>query len=156
MEDTEEVAVRPNQTLLEVLRDELDLVGSKRGCDDGSCGACTVLIDGEPALSCLELALVLEDANVITVEGVSRSPLAARLAESLASLGGLQCGYCTPGILLCVHSLFDAHPGVTTEEIRASLSGNLCRCTGYHSIIESVERVVEERRIGPAIHDGPA
>ncbi len=139
--DPFEVAAAPNQTLLEVLRETVGLTGTKRGCDDASCGACTVLVDGRPVLACIRLALTCDGAEITTVEGAARTPLGARIEKALAEEGGLQCGFCTPGIVLAAQAIFreDPHPG--EEALRAGLSGNLCRCTGYLGILEALKKV---------------
>jgi aerobic-type carbon monoxide dehydrogenase small subunit (CoxS/CutS family) len=139
--DPFQVAAAPNETLLEVLRETLGFTGTKRGCDDASCGACTVLVDGGPVLSCIRLALTADGAEVTTIEGASRSPLASRVQRALADEGGLQCGYCTPGIVLAAHALFSEDPQPSEEALRAGLSGNLCRCTGYVRILEALKKL---------------
>lgn len=147
-----QAAVRPHQTLLEALREELGLTGTKEGCDDASCGACTVLLDGEPVLSCVHVALLAEGTDVTTIEGASRDGHLSAVQEALIESGGLQCGYCTPGIVLAAHSLLSAHfrsggrsepcLPLDRERIRAGLSNNLCRCTGYERIVSAVELAV--------------
>ena len=127
------------KTLLEVLREDLRLTGTKHGCELGECGACAVLFDGEPALSCLVLALESGNHEITTVEGLAVDGRLHVLQEAFADLGSAQCGYCTPGILVTARALLDRHPHPTREEIRNALSGNLCRCTGYLQIIEAVE-----------------
>jgi carbon-monoxide dehydrogenase small subunit len=135
-----EVAFAPNKTLLEVLREDLGLTGTKHGCELGECGTCTVLIDGEPQLSCLALALEFEGAEITTVEGLAGPEGPHPLQVAFADLNAAQCGYCTPGILCAAKALLDSNPRPTREEIREALSGNLCRCTGYLKIFEAVER----------------
>jgi carbon-monoxide dehydrogenase small subunit len=139
------VSFAPYKTLLEVLREDLALTGTKHGCELGECGACGVLLDGEPVLSCLVLALECEGREVTTVEGLARDATLHPLQEAFADLGGAQCGYCTPGILVTAKALLDRVPDPTREQIREALSGHLCRCTGYLQIFESVEEAV--RRI---------
>ncbi len=129
-----EVAVAPHKSLLEVLREDLALTGTKHGCELGECGACAVLVDGRPVLSCLVLALDCDGVEVTTVEG-----LQTPLQETFAERGAAQCGYCTPGMLITAKALLDENPNPTREEIAAALSGNLCRCTGYIQILEAVE-----------------
>ncbi|HUF78228.1 MAG TPA: (2Fe-2S)-binding protein [Thermoanaerobaculia bacterium] len=128
-----------HHTLLEVLREECGLTGTKHGCELGECGTCTVLLDGKPVLSCLVLAAELEGRAVETVEGLQRGNRLHPLQAAFADLGAAQCGYCTPGILMAARALLDEHPAPTRDEIRRALAGNLCRCTGYHKIVEAVE-----------------
>jgi aerobic-type carbon monoxide dehydrogenase small subunit (CoxS/CutS family) len=128
-----------HHTLLEVLREELGLTGTKHGCELGECGTCTVLVDGQPVLSCLALAADMEDRAVETVEGLQVGNDLHPLQAALADLGAAQCGYCTPGILMSAKALLDEQPRPTAPEIREALAGNLCRCTGYHKIVEAVE-----------------
>jgi len=137
-----QVLVEPGKTLLEVLREDLDLTGTKHGCELGECGACTVLRDGEPVLSCLVLALECEDAQIETVEGMAVNGQLHPLQLAFAQHGGLQCGYCTPGMLMTARALLENERKPTRSQIREALSGNLCRCTGYQQIIESVEQAV--------------
>ena len=134
-----EAAFAPYKTLLEVLREELDLTGTKHGCELGECGACTVLLDGEPVLSCLVLALECEGRAVQTIEGVARGPELHPLQAAFADRGGSQCGYCTPGVVMTAKALLDRNPSPTQQEIREATAGNLCRCTGYNQITEAVE-----------------
>jgi carbon-monoxide dehydrogenase small subunit len=137
--ESHETAFAPYKTLLEVLREDLGLTGTKHGCELGECGACAVLVDGEPVLSCLRLALDCDGAEITTVEGLARDAALHPLQEAFADLGGAQCGYCTPGILVTAKALIDRVGEPTREQIREALSGNLCRCTGYLQIFESVE-----------------
>jgi aerobic-type carbon monoxide dehydrogenase small subunit (CoxS/CutS family) len=137
--ERQEVAFAPHKTLLEVLREDLGLTGTKHGCELGECGACTVLIDGQPELSCLVLGLECEGRRILTVEGLQAGPDPHPLQQAFAELGAAQCGYCTPGILCAAKALLGEHPRATREEIREALSGNLCRCTGYLKIYEAVE-----------------
>lgn len=134
-----EVAFTPTKTLLEVLREDLGLTGTKHGCELGECGACAVLVDGQPVLSCLRLGLECEGAKVTTVEGLGGDGRLDPLQEAFADLGGSQCGYCTPGVLVTARALLDAQPAPSRAEIQEALSGNLCRCTGYLQIFEAVE-----------------
>ena len=134
------VAAEPHHTLLEVLREELALTGTKHGCELGECGACTVLIDGVPVLSCLTLPLQIGDAEILTVEGMANGPELHPLQTAFAEEGAAQCGYCTPGMLLAAKALLDANPRPTRDQIAQAISGNLCRCTGYTAIYEAVER----------------
>jgi aerobic-type carbon monoxide dehydrogenase small subunit (CoxS/CutS family) len=134
-----EVAFAPHKTLLEVLREDLNLCGTKHGCELGECGACAVLLDGQPVLSCLVLGVECGGRDVITVEGLARDGRLHPLQEAFADLGAAQCGYCTPGFLVTAKALLDEHPTPTRDQIRTALSGNLCRCTGYQQIFEAVE-----------------
>jgi aerobic-type carbon monoxide dehydrogenase small subunit (CoxS/CutS family) len=134
-----EVTVPLHATLLELLREDLRLTGTKHGCELGECGACAVLLDGKPVLSCLVLALECEGAEVVTVEGLAHDARLHPLQEAFADCGATQCGYCTPGFLVTAKALLDEKPHATRGEIAAALSGNLCRCTGYIQIFEAVE-----------------
>jgi aerobic-type carbon monoxide dehydrogenase small subunit (CoxS/CutS family) len=134
-----EVAFAPHKTLLEVLREDLGLTGTKHGCELGECGTCAVLVDGRPVLSCLYLGLECEGRSVETVEGMAGAAGLHPLQKAFADLGAAQCGYCTPGFLLTARALLDANPRPTLPEIREALAGNLCRCTGYVKIFEAVE-----------------
>ena len=137
--ETREVAVPVHKTLLEVLREDLGLTGTKHGCELGECGTCTVLVDGEPVLSCLALPIECQGAEILTVEGMARPDGLHPLQQTFAELGAAQCGYCTPGILLTAKALLDGEPRPTRDGIRAALAGNLCRCTGYIKILDAVE-----------------
>jgi carbon-monoxide dehydrogenase small subunit len=134
-----EVAFAPYKTLLEVLREDLGLTGTKHGCELGECGTCTVLLDGQPVLSCLVLALEAQDRQIATVEGMAQGPDLHPLQDAFADLGAAQCGYCTPGILLTAQALLETNACPDREAIRQALAGNLCRCTGYLKIYEAVE-----------------
>jgi aerobic-type carbon monoxide dehydrogenase small subunit (CoxS/CutS family) len=142
--ETKEVATEINKTLLEVLREDLGLTGTKHGCELGECGTCAVLVNGAPVLSCLMLGVEAVDTEVITVEGMTQNGKSHALQNSFAALGAAQCGYCIPGILLTAKALLDANPHPTRYEIRQALSGNLCRCTGYTKILEAVELAAKE------------
>jgi carbon-monoxide dehydrogenase small subunit len=134
------VAAEPHHTLLEVLREELGLTGTKHGCELGECGACTVLVAGVPVLSCLTLPMEIGDAEVTTVEGLARGPELHPLQTAFAEEGAAQCGYCTPGILMSAKALLDSTPTPSRDEIARAIAGNLCRCTGYTAIYEAVEK----------------
>ena len=145
--ETHQVAASPTHTLLEVLREELDLSGTKHGCELGHCGACTVLLDGVPVLSCLQLAVEVQgDARIVTVEGLASGNQLHPLQQTFAECGAAQCGYCTPGFLISGAALLAQNLSPTLEEIKAALAGNLCRCTGYTKIIEAVELAAERMR----------
>jgi carbon-monoxide dehydrogenase small subunit len=132
----------PYKTLLEVLREDLNLCGTKHGCELGECGACAVLLDGQPVLSCLVLGVECGGREVVTVEGLAGDGRLHPLQETFADLGAAQCGYCTPGFLITAKALLDRTSRPTADEIREALSGNLCRCTGYHQIVEAVQAAV--------------
>ncbi|MEP7004175.1 MAG: (2Fe-2S)-binding protein [Chloroflexota bacterium] len=134
------VAAEPHHTLLEVLREELQLTGTKHGCELGECGACTVLVDGVPILSCLTLPIQLGDAEVTTVEGLASGATLHPLQTAFAEEGAAQCGYCTPGMLMAAKALLDLNRNPTRDEIAQAISGNLCRCTGYTAIYEAIEK----------------
>lgn len=140
-------AVAPYKTLLELLREDLALTGTKHGCELGECGACAVLLDGKPVLSCLVVAAACEHRKVDTVEGMmGRDGALHPLQAAFADLGAAQCGYCTPGILLAAQHLLDHNPKPTRDQIAEALSGNLCRCTGYNQIFEAVEEAATRMR----------
>ena len=134
-----EVAFAPHKTLLEVLREDLRLTGTKHGCELGECGCCAVLVDGQPVLSCLALGVALEGHEVTTVEGMAEGTQLHPLQQAFAELGAAQCGYCTPGILLTAKVLLEKAPRPSRDEIKEALGGNICRCTGYIKIYEAVE-----------------
>ena len=138
--DRHTVAVEPHHTLLEVLREELGLTGTKHGCELGECGTCTVLVDGTPVLSCLTLPALLGDVAITTVEGLGSSERLDALQTAFAEEGAAQCGYCTPGMLLTARALLDANPRPSRDQIAQAISGNLCRCTGYTAIYEAIEK----------------
>lgn len=141
-----EIAVAPNRLLLDALREDLGLTGSKRGCDDSSCGCCAVLVDGVPMLSCVALAASYQQCEITTVEGLAAPGELDPVQEGFAEMGGAQCGFCTPGFMIATKALLDRSPNPTLDEIREALSGNLCRCTGYTQIYESVKYALEKRR----------
>jgi aerobic-type carbon monoxide dehydrogenase small subunit (CoxS/CutS family) len=138
-----EVAIPPHRTLVSVLRGELGLTGTKEGCDDCECGACMVLVDGRPVNSCSYLAVQADGREVMTVEGLGGEDDLHPLQRGILEAGGVQCGFCTPGMLMSATALLAANPRPSEEEIRIGLSGNLCRCTGYQKIIRAVQRVAE-------------
>jgi aerobic-type carbon monoxide dehydrogenase small subunit (CoxS/CutS family) len=136
--EAREVAIAPTTTLLEALRYELGLTGTKQGCDEGDCGACTVLVDGRPALACLTLAVAVEGRAITTIEGLAGASGLHPLQDAFDEHGAAQCGFCTPGMILSAKALLDEHPHASADEVKLALSGNLCRCTGYVKIIEAV------------------
>jgi len=155
-----ELAVAPGRTLLELLREDLNLTGTKHGCELGECGACAVLVDGRPVTSCLLLAVECDGADIVTVEGLATDARLSPLQEAFADAGAAQCGYCTPGFLVTAKALLDEKPDATRDEIRNALSGNLCRCTGYLQIFEAVERgaaiIAAVGPLSPGTSSGPA
>jgi carbon-monoxide dehydrogenase small subunit len=144
--EEQQVSFAPYKTLLEVLREDMNLTGTKHGCELGECGACTVLLDGVPVLSCLELALECEGRRIETVEGLASGTKLHPLQAAFADCGGSQCGYCTPGMLMTAKALLDAEPSPSRERIRQAISGNICRCTGYNQIVEAIEQAAAEMR----------
>jgi aerobic-type carbon monoxide dehydrogenase small subunit (CoxS/CutS family) len=141
-----EASFAPYKTLLEVLREDLQLTGTKHGCELGECGACAVLVDGEPQLSCLVLAVECAGRSIDTVEGLARGAELHPLQEAFADLGAAQCGYCTPGILMTAKALLEHEKNPSRDRIKEAISGNLCRCTGYQQIFEAIEEAA--RRLG--------
>jgi aerobic-type carbon monoxide dehydrogenase small subunit (CoxS/CutS family) len=137
--ESTQVAFDPYKTLLEVLREDLNLPGTKHGCELGECGACAVLVDGTPTLSCLLLALECDARDVVTVEGLGDNGRLHPLQEAFADLGAAQCGYCTPGLLVTAKALLERNPDPSADQIREALAGNICRCTGYQQIVEAVQ-----------------
>ena len=148
--ETHEVLVSIHKTLLEVLREDLGLTGTKHGCELGECGTCTVLVDGIPVLSCLALPLELEGRQISTVEGMAVGGELHPLQRAFAELGAAQCGYCTPGILLTAQALLTETPTPTRDAVKQALAGNLCRCTGYTKILDAVELAALRMRAPPA------
>ncbi len=147
---THELAAEPSKLLLDVLREDLRLTGSKRGCDDSSCGACTVQLDGLPMLACTLLAASCEGQEITTVEGVSEHGSLAAIQKAYGDWGGAQCGFCTPGFIMTVKHLLANNPQPTEAEIREALSGNLCRCTGYSQMYEAIKSAIEAEQKGMA------
>src|SRR5438270_2821597 len=143
-----ETLFAPYKTLLEVLREDLGLTGTKHGCELGECGACTVLIDGLPILSCLTLPIEVQKCEITTIEGLEQQGKLHPLQETFAELGAAQCGYCTPGILLSGAALLREHPQPTREQMKEALAGNLCRCTGYTKIYEAIDAAAERLKTG--------
>lgn len=135
------LTIKPNQTLLDLLRDELGLTGTKRGCEVGECGACTVLINGEAVNSCLVLAPQIDGKEVLTIEGLAENNELHPLQKSFMKHDAVHCGYCTPGMIMSAKQLVDENPNPTEEEIRTAISGNLCRCTGYVQIVDAIKEV---------------
>jgi carbon-monoxide dehydrogenase small subunit len=142
--DTYEVLVSPNQSLLEVLRDTLRLMGAKRGCDLGACGACTVLVDGEAYLSCITLAVDAVGKEIVTIEGLGKGDDLHPLQRAFIEKGALQCGFCTPGMILTAKAILDEEKKPTIESTKRKMAGNLCRCTGYKKIVEAVLSVARQ------------
>jgi aerobic carbon-monoxide dehydrogenase small subunit len=135
--------VEPRRTLLDFLRDDLDLTGTKKGCDLGNCGACTVLMDGKPVNSCLVLAVEAEGSDILTIEGLSEGSKLHPIQEAFIAHGAVQCGYCTPGMILSAKALLEENPKPTEQEVRLAIAGNLCRCTGYKKIVEAILSLAE-------------
>jgi aerobic-type carbon monoxide dehydrogenase small subunit (CoxS/CutS family) len=144
--ETRELLVPVHKTLLEVLREDMQLTGTKHGCELGECGTCTVLVDGKPHLSCLVLPIQVQGRSITTIEGMADGSRLHPLQTAFAELGAAQCGYCSPGILLSARALLEENPEPTRDEIREALAGNLCRCTGYVKILEAVELAGERMR----------
>ncbi len=145
---THELAIEPSKLLLDVLRQDLDLTGSKRGCDDSSCGACTVQVDGIPMLACTMLAASCEGQEITTVEGVADHGSLAALQKAYGDFGGSQCGFCTPGFMMTVKWLLANNPEPSEDEIREALSSNLCRCTGYSQMYQAVRAAIDAEQKG--------
>ena len=140
------MAVEPRKTLLAMLRDQLHLTGTKEGCSTGDCGACTVLMDGQPVTSCLVLGVEADEREIVTIEGLATDGKLHPIQDALVELGGLQCGFCTPGMVMSAVALLAANPNPTEQEIREAIAGNLCRCTGYGKIIAAIQKAAKAMR----------
>jgi len=138
-----EAAVAPNRTLLEVLRDNLYLTGTKEGCGEGACGTCTVLLDGKPVRSCLTLAVEVQGRDITTIEGLAPMGELHPVQRAFVEYGAIQCGFCSPGMILTTKALLDENPSPTEQEVRRAVSGNVCRCTGYAKIVEAILKAAE-------------
>ncbi len=143
-----EVIIEPNMTLVEVLRDQLELTGTKYNCGVGECGACTVLIDGKLTLSCSTLAITAREKNILTIEGLAEGAALHPLQQAFVDYGAIQCGFCTPGMILSAKALLDENPNPTREEVKEALVGNLCRCTGYIKIFDAVLAAAKTMKTG--------
>jgi carbon-monoxide dehydrogenase small subunit len=144
----ESLEIAPQRTLLEVIRDDLQLTGTKCGCEDGTCGACTVILDGKPVRSCLVLAAEAEGKEILTIEGLSSGEELHPLQEAFVNYGAIQCGFCTPGMILSAKALLDTNLNPSEEEIRKAILGNLCRCTGYTKIVEAIAAAAQRLKGG--------
>ncbi len=143
-----EIPIEPRMTLVEVLRDELDLTGTKYSCGVGECGSCTVLIDGKPTLSCCTLAITSKEKSILTIEGLAQGITLHPIQQAFIDYGAIQCGFCTPGMILTSKALLDENANPTREEVKEALAGNLCRCTGYVKIVDAVLAAAEAMRKG--------
>ena len=143
-----EAIITPNMTLLELLRDTFSLTGTKGGCGTGECGSCTVLIDGEPALACSTLAIAVRNKKILTIEGLAGGGELHPIQKAFIDTGAVQCGFCTPGMILTAKSLLDENPNPTRQDVQEGLGGNLCRCTGYVKIIDAVMAAADSMRKG--------
>ena len=140
---THEVAIEPRQSLLQVLREELHLTGTKEGCSEGECGACTVFLDGQIVDACLIFGLEVDGCEIMTIEGLARGDQLHPVQQAFAEYGAVQCGFCTPGVILAATTLLETNPNPTEAEIRRGISGNLCRCTGYVKIVEAIKAAAQ-------------
>lgn len=138
--------VKPNRTLLEVLREDLDLIGAKYGCQTGDCGACTVIVNGKPILSCLSLAVSNDGKEITTVEGLAKDGTLHVIQQKFIDHTAIQCGFCTPGLVMIAKALLDSNPNPTDDQIRGYIRGNICRCTGYTKVVEAIRYAAEELR----------
>ena len=141
--ESHELMIAPYRTLLDVLREEIHLTGSKKGCDVGDCGACTVLLDGKPVNACLVVAATAENSEITTIEGLAQDGKLHPLQQAFVKEGAVQCGFCTPGTLVSLKALFDRNSSPSVDEIKSAIAGNLCRCTGYTKIFKAVESVIQ-------------
>lgn len=141
-----EARTRPDRTLLDLLREEFGLTGTKKGCEEGECGACTVIMNGRAVLACLIPALKADGAEITTIEGLEQDGELHPLQKAFLAEGAVQCGYCTPGMILSAKALLDVTPDPTVDQVKEAISGNLCRCTGYTKIVRAIERAAEEKR----------
>ena len=141
--DLRQILVEPYYSLLDTLRDELHLTGTKKGCDEGDCGACTVILNGKPVTACLVLAHSAHDAQVTTVEGLAARDVLHPVQQAFAEHGGLQCGFCTPGLIMSAVGLLESNSSPSAEEVKYAIGGNLCRCTGYSKVVESILAAAE-------------
>jgi aerobic carbon-monoxide dehydrogenase small subunit len=144
--ETYDMAVEPNRTLLEVLRNDLHLTGTKESCGEGACGSCTVLVDDQPVRSCLTLAVAMEGRHITTIEGLSQGGAMDPVQNAFVTHHAIQCGFCSPGMILTAYALLKENPNPTEEEIRRAISGNVCRCTGYAKIVEAIKSLAAEGR----------
>ncbi|MGD8387596.1 MAG: (2Fe-2S)-binding protein [Desulfobacteraceae bacterium] len=143
-----ELAIEPYQLLIEVLREQLGLTGTKLSCGVGNCGACTVLVDGVPVLSCMTLAIAARDKEITTIEGLAKGGELHPLQQAFVDHGAIQCGYCTPGMILSAEALLESHPDPTEEDVREAISGHICRCTGYVKIVEAILAAAQDTERG--------
>jgi carbon-monoxide dehydrogenase small subunit len=144
-EESHQLHILPNRTLQEVLRDDLHLTGTKESCGEGTCGSCTVLVDGQPTRSCLTLAVAMEGKKITTIEGLAQGDTLHPVQEAFVQYHGIQCGFCSPGMILTAYALLQENPNPTEKEIREAISGNVCRCTGYAKAVEAIQSVAERR-----------